>query len=86
MHIIDMHIHVPPTFWRGRAGLVLIGLGAMGGIWLLAEHKAHLFDALPYVFLLACPLMHHDHGGHRPIVADARAPAPQRIEDRRRTD
>jgi hypothetical protein len=31
------------------------------------EHKAHILGALPYLFLLACPLMHilmhrgHDH-------------------------
>lgn len=36
--------------------------------YLLSEHRAHLFGVLPYLFLLACPLMHFfmhgRHGGH----------------------
>ena len=38
------------------------------GFFLLTEHRAHLFGALPYVFLLACPLfhllLHGRHSGH----------------------
>ena len=41
---------------------------AIIGFLLLTEHRAHLFGALPYVFLLACPLfhllLHGRHGGH----------------------
>ncbi|THJ15553.1 MAG: DUF2933 domain-containing protein [Nitrospira sp. CG24B] len=41
---------------------------AVLGFFLLTEHRAHLFGALPYVFLLACPLfhllLHRRHGGH----------------------
>lgn len=41
---------------------------AILGFFLLTEHRAHLFGALPYVFLLACPLfhllLHRRHGGH----------------------
>ena len=46
------------TFW---------GFAAVGAYFLLTEHRAHLFGYLPYVLLLACPLMHlfHRHGGHR---------------------
>lgn len=42
---------------------------AIALFYLLAEHRAHLFGALPYLLLLACPLMHffmhgdHHHGG-----------------------
>jgi hypothetical protein len=36
--------------------------------YLLSEHRAHLFGILPYLLLLACPLMHmfmhKHHGGH----------------------
>lgn len=33
--------------------------------YLLSEHQAHLFGALPFLLLLACPLMHlFMHGGH----------------------
>ena len=43
---------------------------AIGAFFLLTEHTAHLFGALPWLLLLACPLMHlfmhsgHGHGGH----------------------
>jgi hypothetical protein len=39
----------------------------LGGalFYLLSEHRAHLFGALPYLILLACPLMHFVmHGKH----------------------
>lgn len=36
--------------------------------YLLTEHRVHFLGALPYLLLLACPLMHlfmhHDHGHH----------------------
>jgi hypothetical protein len=40
---------------------------AVGAYYLVTEHRPHLFDYLPYLLLLACPLMHflHGHGGHR---------------------
>ena len=40
----------------------------VGAYYLLTEHRAHLFDYLPYLLLIACPLMHmfgHGRGGHR---------------------
>ena len=39
---------------------------AVGAYFLIAEHREHLYQYLPYVLLLACPLMHlfHGHGGH----------------------
>lgn len=38
----------------------------IAGFFLITEHRAHLFGILPYLLLLACPLMHlfHGHGGH----------------------
>jgi hypothetical protein len=39
--------------------------------YLITEHQAHLMGALPYLLLLACPLMHlfmhhgHGHGHHK---------------------
>ena len=51
---------------RGR--WVFYGFLAAAGFFLFTEHRAHLLGILPYLFLLACPLMHlfmhHDHGGH----------------------
>jgi hypothetical protein len=50
--------------WKGVA-LIL----ALAGVsyYLLTVHLEHLAVALPYLILLACPLMHifgHGHGGH----------------------
>jgi hypothetical protein len=45
---------------------VFIGFALIAGYFLLTEHRAHVFGALPYLLLLACPLLHffHGHGGH----------------------
>ena len=47
---------------------VFYGFLLIAGFFLLTEHRAHLLGMLPYLFLLACPLMHlfmhHGHGGH----------------------
>lgn len=33
--------------------------------YLVTEHRVHLFGALPWLILLACPLLHiFMHGGH----------------------
>ena len=47
--------------------LAFWGFAAVGAYYLLTEHRAHVIDYLPYVLLLACPLMHlfHGHGGHK---------------------
>lgn len=55
----------PPPFWRSRSALALVVMGAVAAWYLWAEHRAHLLGALPYLLLLACPLMHvFLHGGH----------------------
>lgn len=61
-----------------RHWLVVCVLLAAAGFYLWTEHRAHLLGALPWVILLACPLMHvfmhhghdgqdgpMDHSGHR---------------------
>lgn len=50
----------------GRTRWVLAGFLAIVLFFLLTEHRAHLFGFLPYLLLLACPLMHlfHGHGHH----------------------
>jgi hypothetical protein len=61
----------PASFWRSRYGVGLIVLGSVAGYVLWTEHRAHLAGALPFVLLLACPLMHvfmhhgHGHGAHQ---------------------
>lgn len=55
-------------FLLSPAGLVLIAFVAIAAYFLWTEHRAHLIGGLPYLLLLACPLMHlfmhRGHGGH----------------------
>ena len=59
------------AFWGSRSSIGLIVLGGIASYFLLTEHRAHFFGALPFLLLLACPLMHffmhgrhgHHHGG-----------------------
>jgi len=54
-----------PPFWGSRYSIGLLVLGAVAAYFLLSEHRAHIFGALPFLLLLACPLMHlFMHGGH----------------------
>ncbi|MDP2760564.1 MAG: DUF2933 domain-containing protein [Sideroxyarcus sp.] len=44
---------------------ILIAFLAIAAFFLFSEHRAHLLGALPFLLLLACPLMHlFMHGGH----------------------
>jgi hypothetical protein len=56
------------SFWRSKAGIVTCGFLLIGGFFLLTEHWAHVLGVLPYLLILACPLMHlfmhRGHGGH----------------------
>ena len=51
-----------------RAKWVFIAFLALAAVLLFTEHRAHLLGFLPWLILLACPLMHlfmhHGHGGH----------------------
>ena len=53
---------------HSKSKLVLIGFVIVAGYFLFTEHRAHLSGVLyylPFLFLLACPLMHiFMHGGH----------------------
>lgn len=56
------------TFWRSRYAFEMIFYASIALYFLLTEHRAHFFSALPFLLLLACPLMHlfmhHGHGNH----------------------
>lgn len=51
-----------------RGSWVFYGFVLFAVLLLATEHRAHLLGILPYLILLACPLMHlfmhHGHGGH----------------------
>lgn len=57
-----------PSRWRSPLGIFMLVAGAIGVYYLLTEHVTHVTQAIPYLFLLACPLMHlfhgHGHGHH----------------------
>lgn len=78
----DPEQHKAPDFWRSRSGVTLLVLGAVAGFFLLTEHRAHVLGVLPYLLILACPLMHlfmhHGHGqgheGHQHPSSDDKPP------------
>ena len=51
-----------------KAWAVVAVIGIIGLIFLLRDHTSHVFLVLPFLILLACPLMHvfmhGSHGGH----------------------
>jgi hypothetical protein len=57
------------SFWVTTKGLAALGLIGAVTYFLLTEHRQHVFEFLPYLIFLACPLMHlfmhkgHGHGG-----------------------
>ncbi len=58
-----------PSFWASPAGWVAMGFIGVAGYFLITEHAAHIVPFLPWLLLLACPLMHlfmhhGHHGGH----------------------
>lgn len=63
-----MSRHDVPLRSAGRANWFFLGFLAIAGYFLLTEHRAHVVPYLPFLLLLACPLMHlfmhRGHGGH----------------------
>lgn len=57
-----MHSEAPKSARCGKWVLAAILLAAAAFLW--TEQRAHLLGALPYLLLLACPLMHLLHHGH----------------------
>lgn len=60
-----MHQHERNEQQDSRRKWALMGFLAVAAFFLWTEHRAHLLGALPYLLVLACPLMHiFHHGGH----------------------
>ncbi|HEX6622465.1 MAG TPA: DUF2933 domain-containing protein [Pyrinomonadaceae bacterium] len=65
------HQHVSPITGRRRSRLAvaLLVFLAVAGLFLFREHQSHVLRLLPYLLLLACPVvhlfMHRGHGGGR---------------------
>ena len=84
-----MHQHAPSEQPDSRWKWALAGFLAVAAFFLCTEHRAHLLGVLPYLLVLACPLMHlfhhrgHGHGPHRQRTqdtGDADEQAPTRGE------
>ena len=82
MDIVHTHSQPTPSFWRSRYGIGWLVLASIAAWFLWTEHRAHLFGALPWLVLLACPLMHvfmhrghHGHHGHGGTPTPAERPA-----------
>ena len=63
----------PPKFWGSKYSIGYLVIGAIAAYFLLKEHYAHTIAALPFLLLLACPLMHmfmHHGHGHEQENAD----------------
>lgn len=79
----------PESFWLTPKGLAAMGLIAAVSYFLFVEHREHVFEFLPYLILLLCPLMHifmhSGHGGHRKNSEESQADAYRRgLEDGRK--
>ena len=82
MDTLHTHGQPTPSFWRSRYGIGWLVLAGIAAWFLWTEHRAHLFGALPWLVLLACPLMHvfmrrghHGHHGHGGTPTPAERPA-----------
>ena len=70
-----------PSWWRTRTGIAVIGFALVAAFYVLREHWGHALGALPYLLILACPLMHlfmhrghHRHGGGSGAASGAEPP------------
>ncbi len=52
------------AFLGSTTGLVVCVAVAALGLYLLVYHFNHVLLAIPYLLLIACPLMHLMHRGH----------------------
>ncbi len=67
----DQRASSPKSFWRSRYAIGFLAFSAVAAYFLLSEHRAHFLGVLPWLLILACPLMHvfmhgahGDHGDH----------------------
>lgn len=64
----SQHENKCTPFWGSRYSIGLIVFGGIALYFLLTEHRAHFFGALPLLLLLSCPLMHaFMHHGHHHV-------------------
>jgi hypothetical protein len=63
--------------WRRFVSIVMVGVFAFGVALLASQHLQHIVGVLPYLLLLACPLMHlFGHGHHHHSGTDRASTKP----------
>lgn len=63
-----------PSWLFSRTGIATLVALTVIGILIYTGHGAHLLGFLPYLLILACPLMHiFMHGGHHHHKDEAEA-------------
>lgn len=76
------HSHEHPPSSGGPRRWLFWGFALVAAFFLLAEHRAHVFQYLPFILLLACPLMHmFGHGGHGGHGGHESGPKEQQTHD-----
>ncbi|MDO8912587.1 MAG: DUF2933 domain-containing protein [Phenylobacterium sp.] len=64
-------------------GLMIAAFGAALAYLFFGEHRVHLLGYLPFLFLLACPLLHMTmHGRHEGHGGHGHPPDPANPGDR----
>jgi hypothetical protein len=60
--------------------IAAVSLAIVIAFYILREHWSHALGALPYLLLLACPLLHlfHGHGRHGAHHHEAHQREPER--------
>lgn len=62
--------HPEPPVWKSKSTFVFVAFAMIAAGLLAYEHRVHLLGVLPWLLILACPLMHifmhhgHGHGSH----------------------
>jgi hypothetical protein len=63
-----MNDNHPPSAWSTYSRTVFIAFATITLALIAYEHRVHVLGILPWLLILACPLMHlfmhHGHGGH----------------------
>lgn len=84
----SQHDARPNPFWGSRYSIGLLVFGGIALYFLLTEHRAHFFGALPILLLLSCPLMHmfmhhgHKHGDHHGRGENSKSPDESQTPDK----
>jgi hypothetical protein len=60
--------------WRRFVSIAMAGVFLFGLALLASQHLQHIVGLLPYVLLLACPLMHLFGHGHHHHSHDSGSP------------